>query len=101
MIRESEEPMLRIHPPFGTKTKPSQRMGHPAYGVTIAMAQAQGASVLSGTKPGRNISMTFWNGQKLSYENQNMRSNMIKTLYLSWAIKAFGENTNGSGWGTK
>gem|GEM_PF-3160334 len=45
--------------------------------------------------------MTFWNGQKLSYENQNMRSNMIKTLYLSWAIKAFGENTNGSGWGTK
>ncbi len=72
-----------------------------AYGVTIAVAQAQGATALSGTKPGGNTSMMFWNGQKSSFENQNMRSNMIKTFYPNWAIKAFGENTKGSGWGTK
>jgi hypothetical protein len=72
-----------------------------AYGVTIAMAQAQGAGVLSGTKPGSNNSMVFWNGSKSTWENNNMRSNMIKTFYPSWAVKAFGENTNGSGFGTK
>jgi hypothetical protein len=39
--------------------------------------------------------------QKSSFENQNMRSNMIKTFYPSWAVKAFGESTKGSGWGAK
>jgi uncharacterized protein RhaS with RHS repeats len=72
-----------------------------AYGVTITMAQAQGAGVLSGTKPGSKNSMVFWNSSKSTWENNNMRSNMIKTFYPSWAVKAFGENTNGSGFGTK
>jgi hypothetical protein len=36
-----------------------------------------------------------------SGQNDNMRSNMIKTFYPAWSVKAFGENTKGSGWGTK
>ena len=71
-----------------------------AYGVTITMAQAQGATILSGTKPGGNTSIVFWNSQRPA-DNQAMRTNMIKAFYPAWAVKAFGENTKGSGWGTK
>jgi len=67
-----------------------------AYGVTITMGQAQGAGSLSGTKPGGNTSMVFWNSQKSWIENQSLRTNMIKTFYPNWALKAFGENTKGS-----
>jgi uncharacterized protein RhaS with RHS repeats len=73
-----------------------------AYGVTITMAQAQGyGGVLSGMKPGSNNSMVFWNSGKSMFENNAMRSNMIKTFYPAWAVKAFGENTKGSGFGEK
>jgi hypothetical protein len=68
-----------------------------AYGVTIAMGQAQGASGLSGKKPGTRESMMFWNSGKSWIENQMMRSRMIKTLYPDWAQKAFGQNTDGGG----
>ena len=57
--------------------------------------------MLSGTKPGTNTSMTFWNGRKSWIENQSMRSNMIRAFYPGWQVKAFGENTKGSGQGTK
>jgi hypothetical protein len=57
------------------------------------MGQAQGASQLSGMKPGAKTPMVFWNSQKSWIENQSMRSNMIKTFYPAWAVKAFGENT--------
>ena len=68
-----------------------------AYGVTITMsqAQAQGFGTLSATRGG-NTSMIFWNSGKSSFENQNLRTNMIKTLYPNWKLKAFSENTNGS-----
>ncbi len=71
-----------------------------AYGVTITMAQTQGATILSGTKPGGNTSIVFWNSQRPA-DNQAIRTNMIKAFYPAWAVKAFGENTKGSGWGTK
>jgi RHS repeat-associated protein len=72
-----------------------------AYGVTIAIAQAFGAQALTGTKPGGKTSMTFWNSQSSSAQNDTMRSKMIKTFYPAWEVKAFGENTKGSGQGTK
>jgi RHS repeat-associated protein len=68
-----------------------------AYGVTITMGQAQGAQSLAGTKPGGNTSMVFWNSHKSWGDNQSLRTNMIKALYPNWALKAFGENTKGSG----
>jgi RHS repeat-associated protein len=72
-----------------------------AYGVTIAMGQAQGSTVLSGTNPITKDKMVFWDSSKSSGENQLKRSSMIMNLYPKYKLKVFGENTKGSGFGTK
>jgi hypothetical protein len=69
--------------------------------VTIAMGQAQGAEILSGTNPITKATMVFWDSSKSSGENSLKRSSMIMNLYPRYQLKAFGENTKGSGFGTK
>jgi RHS repeat-associated protein len=76
--------------PSGFKTE------NAAYGVTITMAQAQGAKTL--TARGTTL---FWDSSKSSGENQIMRSSMINRFYPKNNLKVFGENTKGSGYGTK
>lgn len=88
---------------FTPKANPSRfNTEFAAYGVTIAMGQALGAKYLSGNLPGKNAGpMLFWDSIKTSAENTLMRSRMIQSLYPKSNLKAFGENTKGSGFGTK
>jgi RHS repeat-associated protein len=68
-----------------------------AYGVSVAMGQAQNSHILSATKPGGTTSMVFWDSQKSVFQNQDLRTNMIKAFYPNWSLKAFQANTNGTG----
>jgi RHS repeat-associated protein len=81
--------------PTGLKTE------FAAYGVTITMGQAFGAKTLSGTNPITKQTMRVWDSSKSPGENSLERSSMIMNLYPRYKLKAFGENTKGSGFGTK
>ncbi len=70
-----------------------------AYGVTSSIAEALGATVLTGTAPAWTHAppTTFWRSTYLPPVNDALTRVMIKRNYPNWAQKAFQENTEGGG----
>jgi RHS repeat-associated protein len=68
-----------------------------AYSVSTTMFQAHNKMEATAYTPRSNIPIIYWQSNKNPWDNNRMKTNMIKTLYPNWREKAFIANTKGGG----